>query len=210
MQPEGLPGPNRFPSSFLTAGSRGPGAARRGFGPPGRVRLSSVRELPSLGPLAITFSDLLPLALEPGLPAPPQTSPQSLDTRWRWRGGEASGQNKQTKFREMYENNGDTLQKSPGWPFLQHEGQIYVLLTGAHIDVATVLGAGSVVEGEAWPQQAAQHHQGMASLHLDAPGPWGRGRPGLWSQRSAGSAHAPGPGARLHWGKGRQFNYPGT
>uniref|UniRef100_A0A9L0JTW9 Large ribosomal subunit protein mL66 n=1 Tax=Equus asinus TaxID=9793 RepID=A0A9L0JTW9_EQUAS len=33
------------------------------------------------------------------------------------------------------------------WPPLQHEGQVYVLLTGAHVDVATVLGAGSMEEG---------------------------------------------------------------
>lgn len=102
----------------------------------------------------------------------------------------------------MYENNVDALhEKSLGWALLQHEGQVYVLLTGAHVDVATVLGVGSVVEGEAWPEQAAQHHQGVASLHLDAPGPWG-GREAwvLWSQSSAWCAEAPllgqpGPGA---------------
>lgn len=63
---------------------------------------------------------------------------------------------------------------------LQHEGEVYVLLTSAHVDVAIVLGAGSMEEGEARPEQAAQHHQGIAPLHLDAPGPWGRweeGRP---------------------------------
>lgn len=53
--------------------------------------------------------------------------------------------------------------------FLQHEGQVYVLLACAHVDVAIVLGAGSVVEGEAWPEQAAQHHQRVAPFHLDAP-----------------------------------------
>lgn len=43
--------------------------------------------------------------------------------------------------------------------FLQHEGQVHVLLARAHVDVAVVLGAGGMVEGEAWPEQAAQHHQ---------------------------------------------------
>lgn len=103
----------------------------------------------------------------------------------------------------MYENNGGALhEKSLGWPLLQHEGQVYVLLASAHVDVATVLGVGSVVEGEAGPEQAAQHHQGVASLRLDAPGPWGGSAAWvLWSQtlptvqrpRLLGQ---PGPGAK--------------
>ena len=89
-----------------------------------------------------------------------------------------AGQNEQTRFTEMYENNVYALHKKfPGWPLLQHEGQVHVLLTGAHVDIATVLGAGGVVEGEAWPEQTAQHHQGVAPLRLDAPGPWGASEP---------------------------------
>lgn len=102
----------------------------------------------------------------------------------------------------MYENNIYTLHKKfPGWPFLQHEGQVHVLLTSAYVDVAIVPGAGSVVEGEARPEQAAQHHQGIAPLHLDAPGPWGGGEAWVpWSQNTVGCAEAPalwqpGPGA---------------
>jgi hypothetical protein len=37
-----------------------------------------------------------------------------------------------------------------------------------------------VVEGEAWPEQAAQHHQCVAPFHLDAPRPWMGGTIEAW------------------------------
>lgn len=115
------------------------------------------------------------------------------------------------KFTEMYENNVYTLHKKfPGWPLLQHEGQVYILLTSAHVDVATVLGVGSVVKGEAWPEETAQHHQSISPFHLDAPGPWEKGKAEHWSQsyvhmQRPQLLELPGPGAKVLLGEGKMI-----
>lgn len=138
----------------------------------------------------------------------------SLDATWRQRCGAAAGQNTQTRFTAVYESPVETRQTLPGCPLLQHEGEVYILLAGAHVDIATVLGARSVEEGEARPEQASQHHQGVAPLRLDAPGPWEEeagGRPGCRGAGALPCAEAPrplgqpGPGATVPLGEGRQL-----
>lgn len=53
--------------------------------------------------------------------------------------------------------------------FLQHEGKVDVLGSGAHVDVAVLRRHGQVVEGQAEPQQAAQHTHLTSTLELKAP-----------------------------------------
>lgn len=100
MQLKGVCGLNRFPPSVLTAVSLGPGGCKEASWSAWPVYNSDVSPGAAFlkGLLAVTshshfhppFSlllahcDPLPLALELGLPAP-WASPQSLDTRWRWR-----------------------------------------------------------------------------------------------------------------------------
>lgn len=53
----------------------------------------------------------------------------------------------------------------------QHEGQVHVLETITHVDVSVLWSRGHVEEGQAQPEQTAQHHNAAAFLKLQAPGP---------------------------------------